>query len=110
MEDETNIVVSKTKLVKTTLADGTIFYVRAKAIGGEEDIVSLTTSFKEVTQAIEDIAQSLTTAWEKAKPSRASVEFGVDFAYESGKVLAMFVDGSATASMKITLEWGEPSK
>lgn len=110
MEEETNIVVTKTKMVRTMLADGTTFYVQARVVRGEEDVASITASFQKVTKAIEDIAQSLTAAWEKAKPRRASVEFGVEFAYESGEVLAMFVDGSATASMKIMLEWGEPSK
>ena len=110
MEEETGIVVTKTKMDRATLADGTTIYVQAKTVRGEEDIASITASFQKVTKAIEDIAQSLTAAWEKAKPSRASVEFGVEFAYESGEVLAMFVDGSTSASLKITLEWGEPSK
>jgi Trypsin-co-occurring domain 1 len=110
MEDETGIVTTKAKMVRATLADGTIVYVQAKAVRGEEDIASITASFQKVTKAIEEITQSLTAAWEKAKPRRASVELGVEFAYESGEVLAMFVDGSTSASMKITLEWGEPSK
>jgi hypothetical protein len=109
MEDETGISVTKTKMIRATLSDGTTIYVQANAVRGEEDIASLTASFQKVTQAIENIAQSLTKAWEKAKPRRACVEFGVEFAYESGEILAMFVNGSASASMKITLEWGEPS-
>jgi len=109
MEVGTNIARTRTKPVKVTLDNGTVIYVQARVVKGEEDIVSLTGSFEKVTQAIEGIAQSLTAAWEKAKPSRASVEFGVEFAYEAGQVLAMFVDGSTTASMKITLEWGSPA-
>ena len=109
MEDGTNIARTRTKPVKVTLDNGTAIYVQARVVKGEEDIVSLSGSFEKVTQAIEGIAQSLTAAWEKAKPSRASVEFGVEFAYETGQVLAMFVDGSTTASMKITLEWGPPA-
>ena len=109
MEVGTNIARTRTKPVKVTLDNGTDIYVQARVVKGEEDIVSLTGSFEKVTQAIEGIAQSLTAAWEKAKPSRASVEFGVEFAYEAGQVLAMFVDGSTTASMKITLEWGSPA-
>ncbi len=107
MEDGTNIARTRIKPVKVTLDNGTAIYVQAQVVKGEEDIASLSASFEKVTQAIEGIAQSLTTAWEKAKPSRASVEFGVEFAYEAGQVLAMFVDGSTTASMKITLEWGQ---
>ncbi len=107
MEDGTNIARTRIKPVKVTLDNGTAIYVQAQVVKGEEDIASLSASFEKVTQAIEGIAQSLTTAWEKAKPSRASVEFGIEFAYEAGQVLAMFVDGSTTASMKVTLEWGQ---
>ncbi len=107
MEDGTSTSRTRTKPVKVTLDNGTVIYVQARVVKGEEDIVSLSASFEKVTQAIEGIAQSLTTAWEKAKPSRASVEFGIEFAYEAGQVLAMFVDGSTTASMKVTLEWGQ---
>ncbi|HYU73726.1 MAG TPA: CU044_2847 family protein [Ktedonobacteraceae bacterium] len=110
MAEETTFVVSNTKLVKAALTDTTTIYVQAQAVRGEEDIASITASFQKVTQAIEDIAQSLTAAWEKAKPSRAVAEFGVDFAYDTGEVMAMFVNGSAKASIKITLEWGEPRK
>jgi uncharacterized protein YoxC len=99
-----------TKMIRTQLADDTVIYVQARAVHGEEDVLSITASFKQVTKAIEDIAQALTEVWAKAKPRSASVEFGVDFAYDSGEVLAMFVSGSASANMKITLEWGEPSK
>jgi len=109
MEDGTSMARTRTKPVKVTLDNGTDMYVQARVVKGETDIASLTGSFEKVTQAIEGIAQSLTAAWEKAKPSRASVEFGVEFAYEAGQVLAMFVDGSTTASMKITLEWGSPA-
>ncbi|MBA2679817.1 MAG: hypothetical protein H0U76_15650 [Ktedonobacteraceae bacterium] len=100
----------QTKLIKTQLTDGTIIYVQATATGGEKDVVSAPATFKQVTQAIEDIAQSLTQVWNKVGPSSASVELGVDFAYDSGEVLAMFLSSSASASMKITLNWGEPPK
>lgn len=108
MEDGTHIARNRTRPVKVTLDNGTVIYVQARMVKGEEDIASLSASFEKVTQAIESIAHSLTTAWEKAKPSRASVEFGIEFAYEAGQVLAMFVEGSTAASMKVTLEWGKP--
>src|SRR5260221_9883071 len=109
MEDGTNIARTRIKPVKVTLDNGTAIYVQAQVVKGEEDIASLPASFEKVTQAIEGIAQSLTTAWEKAKPSRACVEFGVEFAYEAVQVLAWFVDGSTRGGMQLTLEWGEPA-
>src|SRR5258707_6837178 len=109
MEDGTNIARTRIKPVKVTLDNGTAIYVQAQVVKGEEDIASLPASFEKVTQAIEGIAQSLTTAWEKAKPSRACVEFGVEFAYEAGPGPAVFVDGSTSASMKITRAGGKPA-
>lgn len=103
---------TQTKLIKTKLADNTFIYVQAQAVAvsGEQDVVSIDASFKQVMQAIENIAQSFTLVWEKAKPSSASVELSVDFAYDSGQLLALFLDSSASAKMKITLNWGEPPK
>lgn len=110
MPEGINPLITNTKMIKAALSENTTIYVQAQQVRGEEDVVSITASFQKVTQAIEDVAESLTAAWEKAKPSKASVEFGIDFAYESGEVLAMFVNGSATASIKITLEWSESSR
>ena len=107
MESETSNTSSKTKMIKATLNDGTAIYVQARTTHSEEDIASITATFQKVTKAIEDIALSLTDAWKKAEPRKASVEFSIDFAYDSGEVLAMFVQGSASAGMKVTLEWGE---
>ena len=100
---------TKTKLVKVTLADGTPAYIQTRKLSSEEDVAFKVASFEKVTKAIEGIAESLTAAWDKVKPTRASVEFSVEFAWDAGEVLALFVDSSTTASMKITLDWGEPS-
>lgn len=100
---------SSVKIVKVTLANGTPIYIQAKTFGSEEDIALKLPKFEQVTKAIEGVAESLSAAWDKAKPSKASVEFGVEFVWESGEVLAIFVDGSTTASMKITLEWSGSS-
>lgn len=110
MESETSNTRSKTKMIKAQLNENTAIYVQARTTDSEEDVVSITATFQQVTKAIEDIALSLTKAWDNAKPRKASVEFSIDFAYDSGEVLAMFVQGSASGGMKVTLEWGEQSE
>jgi len=109
MQDESHVTKNKTQPIKVTLANGTTVIVQAQSVAGEAPVGIKSVPFEKIASAVEGITQSLTEVWEKARPSRATVEFGVDFAWDTGELLAMFVDGSTTASMKITLEWGEPS-
>lgn len=109
MEDEGNGVTVGTKMVNVRLDDGTTFYIQAKNLDEEEDVSIMSGSFEKVAKAIEGLAKRFTTIWKAVEPNRASVEFNVEFVWESGSLTAMFVDSSTSASMKITLEWGKPS-
>jgi hypothetical protein len=109
MEQDIKTVEARRKIVKTKLADGTVIYIQATTVGSssEQDVAHKLPSFTQVTQALESMAGTLTAIWDKTKPTSASVEFGLEFVWDSGEVLAWFVDSSATASMKITLEWNQ---
>lgn len=99
------------QLVEVQLEDGTTIYVKVLASSGESEVSLHSTSFEEAMKAIEGIGKRLNQVWETIRPGRASVELGIDFTWQAGKVLAVIVDGSTTASMKITLEWNrEPAK
>jgi Trypsin-co-occurring domain 1 len=98
---------TRTEIVKAELANGTIVNIQATALGGEEEVGFALPSFKEVTDAIEGIAESLVATLQKVKPKKASVEFGLEIALESGQLTALLVKGSGTSNLKITLEWGE---
>lgn len=62
-----------------------------------------------------DLRDALDTVGEAAKlvydklehltPTRASVEFGVSFSVQGGKLTALLFDGKADASLTICLEW-----
>jgi hypothetical protein len=109
MEDESIIIQpqTNTKIVKVQVDKGTDIVVEARILPGEADVSDKLQQFDKVTGAIERVAAAMTKAWEKAGPSRASVEFNLEFAWSAGELLAMFVQGSSTASLKITLEWGD---
>ncbi len=94
------------ELIPVKLANGAKIRVAATMLGGEEDVAFRLPSFEEVTNTIEGIASSLNAALEKVKPKKASVEFGLEVAMESGKLTSLLVDSSGTATLKITLEWG----
>ncbi len=106
MEDEANTGTFRTEIVKAALGDGTLIRIQATSLGGEERVAYSIPSFKEVTDAVEGIAQAMVTTLKKVKPRGASVEFGLEIGVESGKLTAMLVKGTGTANLKITLEWG----
>lgn len=96
-----------TKPVPVELADGTRIMVRASLLGGEGDVaeVDKLLSFANVNATIEGVSKSINEAINKVMPKKASVEFGIELALESGQLTALVAQGSATTSLKITLEW-----
>jgi len=108
-------------IVPVTLENGAIIRVQATLIGepadaslpevGEEvesDVSLNLRPLKEVADSIEGIAQTIKTALDKVKPSKASVEFNVEFGFEAGQLTAMIVQGSGNANLRVCLEWTEP--
>lgn len=100
MEDRTMV-----EIIPAQLPNGAKVLVQATVAGGREAVVAGIPSFTDVTEALEGIAQSITEVWEKVKPSKASVEFGIQMGIESGKITAMFVKGTGSADLKVTMEW-----
>jgi len=99
------------QLVEVHLEDGTTFYVHVLASSGESEVSVRSASFEEAMKAIEGIGKRLNQVWGTIRPGKASVELGIDFTWQAGNIMAVVVDGSATASMKIVLEWNrEPPK
>ena len=100
---------TRTEIIKVELANGGTLHIQATILGGEEEVAFTLPSFEGVTHAIEGIAQSVVSTLEKVKPRKASVEFGLEVALESGQITALLVKGSGTSNLKITLEWGDLS-
>lgn len=99
---------ARSKVIKTILENGAILYVETTPLGGEQLIHSgAETQFREVTRAIEGLADAFVTTFKKVTPRRASVEFGLEVAVESGKLTSLLVKGTGNANVKVTLEWGE---
>ena len=69
------------KVVSMKLPNGKEIKVEATNLGGETRVgVAEVFDFEDVTNAIEAIAASVTTTFDKVKPKKASVEFGVKMA------------------------------
>jgi Trypsin-co-occurring domain 1 len=102
--------VPHTEMVKTTLPNGATLYVETNLLGGEEEVSITLPEFNEVAHVLEGVAQSLVGALQKTKPRKASIEFGLEVALESGQLTALLVKGTGTSNLKVTLEWGETTE
>jgi hypothetical protein len=97
----------RTRTVRVKLPNGAIARVEATQVGAEGDVAAIADylSLDEVITTVEGIAEVLVQTLQKVKPKRASVEFGVEVGFEAGKLIALLVQGSGKANLKITLEW-----
>ena len=87
------------------LPNGGEIYIRTKIIeqGGDAGISGL--NFDLVHQSIEGIAQVIRDGLKGIKPSKTSVELAFEMGIKSNKLIAILVEGSGKASIKVTLEW-----
>ncbi len=102
----------QTRVVPVQLADGTRILAEASSMGGEEDVAALdqVLSLEQVTSTIESLAASLCATIARVKPDKASIEFGIDLAVESGALTAMITKGSAKGNLKLSLTWEQDKK
>jgi Trypsin-co-occurring domain 1 len=90
-------------------AGGAEFYVEVSDTGGPAAIRSDgVLSFDGVRATVEGIATELSKAWEKVRPSEASVEFALKLTAKSGKLTGLVVEGGGEASLRVTLAWKQP--
>jgi hypothetical protein len=103
------------RVVEVSLPEGRTVLVRAlddgdgtPAQGAEEAGFGDRFDLDDVVESIRGIATSLNHAIESAAPTSASVELGFEVAVKSGRLTALLVEGSGTASLKVTLTWERP--
>ncbi len=60
---------------------------------------------REALAPVGEVAALVRERLEPLKPARTTVEFGVSFSMEGGKLTALVFDGKAEASLTVTLEW-----
>jgi hypothetical protein len=97
------------EVVEVTLPDGQMMLARVHAdpaATGPRDVgLREQLSFAGVTETLRQVGGAVVEAIGKVRPERASVEFGLDLAVKSGKLTGLLVEGDATATLKVTLEW-----
>jgi hypothetical protein len=110
--------MNQSLIVPVQLENSTIIRVQATVVGNssasslteeeiETDVALNIRPLKEVADAIVGVAETMKAAFDQVKPSKASVEFGLEFGYESGQLTALIVQGTGKANLKISLEWNK---
>lgn len=96
-----------TRVVELQLDDETVLAIRAVDLGGAADVGVLDTqALKAVTKAIEEVGTAISGSIKSVAPTRASVDFGVEVAVSSGKLVSLLTSVEGKATLKVTLEWG----
>ncbi len=103
-----------TEIVKVRLPNGTELNFETSRSGREQRVAKLTDVLdsSEIGKTIEGTVEVLRGTFDRIKPDKASVKFGVKVAIESGHLTAVVVKGSGEANLEVTLEWSgsRPSK
>ncbi|MFE1546423.1 CU044_2847 family protein [Streptomyces sp. NPDC058718] len=94
-------------VTKVEVGDATLF-VEARRLGPDSELEGFGDRLPDlsaVTGALASFAGQIGEALDRAAPDRATVEFGCQLGLEAGKLTALVVQGSTSASLRVTLEW-----
>jgi Trypsin-co-occurring domain 1 len=94
----------QTENISAELPNGTIIQIEVSQMG-RENVGFDVKPFKQVTDALEGIAQAISIPLERIQPDKASVKFGLEVSIDAGQLTAVIVKGSSKANLEITLEW-----
>jgi hypothetical protein len=85
--------------------------VRIRVVDGAGGMGSVGLGKLDLREALETIGEAAGLVYDRLEhltPTKASVEFGVSFSVQGGKLTALLFDGKADASLTIALEWEQP--
>lgn len=98
-----------TELISVDLGDGLIAQVEVTETGREQ-VGAGSLPFESVGNAIAKISQVIAAPIQAAKPTKATVKYGLAIGIEQGSLVAAIVRGTGTANLEITLEWENKPK
>jgi hypothetical protein len=82
--------------------------VRIRVVEGAGGMGSVGLGKLDLRDALDTIGEAAGLVYDRLEhltPTKASVEFGVSFSVQGGKLTALLFDGKADASLTIGLEW-----
>ena len=98
---------TRSEIIPVTLPSGGTIQVEATVRGQEEDVAFGVPAIEGLSESIEGLSTSILDALKRVQPRKATVEFGLEVGVEAGKLTALLVKGTGTATINVKLEWGE---
>jgi Trypsin-co-occurring domain 1 len=93
--------------VQVQLPTGEVIWAKV-AVDGPQNVASGTLQhldIDELGRTIRGLSASLYQAVDRLMPDEVEVEFGLELALKSGKLISMLAEAGGTASVKVTLGW-----
>jgi hypothetical protein len=101
---------TQTERVPVDLGDGVVVQMEV-ATTGREQVAAGALPFEQIGKALTKIAQVVVAPIQAAKPTKATVKYGLAIGIEQGSLMAAIVRGTGSANLEITLEWeNKPEK
>jgi hypothetical protein len=101
-----------TRVITAVLPSGMPIKVEIAQPGDDEDeMASVGLRDLELGKALDSLGEIASLVVEKlkaAKPTKATVQLGLAFSVEAGKLTALWVGGQGNASLNVTMEWSAP--
>jgi hypothetical protein len=97
---------SRWQKIETTGESAGHLYLEVLDRGGREEVGLLDgIPFQQITDLLGEVALHLGATLRRARPSKASIELGLEFGLENGQLVALIARGSGKANLKIAMEW-----
>jgi hypothetical protein len=93
--------------VQVELPTGEVIWARV-TVDGPQNVTSgglQRLDVSDLGQTVRGISASLRQAVSTLTPDEVQVEFGLELALKSGKIISMLAEAGTTASVKVTLAW-----
>lgn len=95
------------KPVQVELPTGDVIWARV-TVDGPQNVTSgglQRLDVEDLRRTVRGLSTTLRQAVEDLAPDEVQVEFGLELALKSGKLISLLAEGGATASAKVTLTW-----
>ncbi|MET8262086.1 CU044_2847 family protein [Micromonospora sp. NPDC005205] len=104
---------NRAELIEVQLDDHTLFVLsenvgQPSPIGHEVEIAGQSPSLDGALDAVTELAQKISSKLQHEQMSKITVEFGFEFAVNSGSLVAVIGKASTKSAFKVTLEWSRP--
>ena len=97
---------SRWQKIETTGDSASNLYLEVLDRGGREEVGLFDgIPFEQITDLLGEVALHLGNTLRQARPSKASIELGLEFGLENGQLVALIARGTGKANLKIAMVW-----